>query len=83
MEVSGQLHAKAALPPEKKKRTRYPPDRRLGGLDTIANRKQISAPATYPVRLFRSSDTILTELPRLLQLKAVFRDSVIKTKNYL
>jgi hypothetical protein len=32
MEVSGQLHASAALPPGKE--PRYPLDKRLGGLQT-------------------------------------------------
>jgi hypothetical protein len=60
MEVSGQLHAPAALPPGIK--PRYPLDRRLGGPQSRLNagekRKSLALPGIEPVpaRSYTDSD---------------------------
>jgi len=67
MEVSGQLHALATLPPGKW--TQYPLDRRLGGLRSLSvccgGKKNPCRCRELKLGLVRSLVTILTELQRL------------------
>jgi len=68
MEVSGQLHAPAALPPGKS--PHYSLDRWLGGLQNRSGRsgKKVPYPRqkSNPGRPARSLVTIRTEISRLL-----------------
>jgi hypothetical protein len=70
MEVSGQLHTLANLPPGKE--PRYPLDRRLGGPQSRFGRcgeeNILALPEIEPGPYSQYSDTILTELTRLLLL---------------
>jgi hypothetical protein len=70
MEMSGQLHAQAALPPRKEPHPRYTLDKGMGGPQSLYGRggddkKFPAPPGIFPGRPARILDTILTELARL------------------